>query len=107
MEWSTVQTDWGAMQQQILTRWPELEETEVSAVDGNREAFLTLLAETPGRDREIAESELDEFLEGFEPLDARMDETNDDRAIRDSARMIPDGEDVYDDDRAFGGEEQD
>ena len=36
MEWSTVQTDWGAMQQQILTRWPELEETEVSAVDGNR-----------------------------------------------------------------------
>ena len=55
----------------------------------------------------IAPSRLAESTFWHQPLDARMDETNDDRAIRDSARMIPDGEDVYDDDRAFGGEEQD
>lgn len=102
MKWSEVSRNWGAFQEAILTRWPELDPDDVSAAEGDRARFNATLGRSHGLTPREAEEEIDEWLMGPMPADARVDETRDNANIRESARDVPTGEDVYADDRRFG-----
>jgi hypothetical protein len=106
MDWQHVKTHWTSFIPQVLTRWPDLDEDEVQASAGNRAAFTAHLAEIRGLDAEDAAVEVDDWLMGAEPIDAVMDPTRDNEGILKSAAHIPEGEDVYDDDRLFGDDDQ-
>lgn len=104
MRWNDVQSNWAAFVPTILTQWPELEEDDVLTADGDREAFTRLIAERFELDQAGATGEVDEWLMGMQPSDTVMDESRDNERILDSARSIPPGEDVYDEDGEFGDE---
>lgn len=102
MEWREVAENWTAFVEAIGTRWPRADETELLAIDGDRERFEVYIASrhdlTPAEVREDVEA----WLMGELPLDVVMDETHDDASIRESGRHIPAGEDVYSEDADFG-----
>ncbi len=102
MDWTTVKGHWTAFTPRIMTRWPDLDEDEVQAAAGERDAFAAHLAEVQGLDRDEAEAEIDDFLMGSEPIDAVMDPTRDNELIGKPGAHIPEGEDVYAEDRDFG-----
>lgn len=102
MDWTTVKAHWTAFIPRIMTRWPDLDEDEVQAAAGEREALATHLADRQGLDLEEAEAEISDWLQGEEPIDAVMDPTRDNELIGKSAAHIPEGEDVYAEDRDFG-----
>lgn len=102
MKWTDVADDWGAFQEPILTRWPGLDADDVAAVDGDRARFNALLGQVEGLSPREAEEEIDAWLAGPMPADAKFHEAHDNANIRESARSVPDGEDVYADDRRFG-----
>lgn len=104
MRWHDVAADWPGFQAAILTRWPEADEVDVAAIDGDHAAFVDYLARLEGTEREEAAEMVAEWLEGPMPADARMDEVLDNANIRASAAHIPEGEDVYADDARFGDE---
>ncbi|KAA9009159.1 CsbD family protein [Histidinibacterium aquaticum] len=104
MNWSDVETNWEAHVPQILTRWPELEEDDVLATEGDRTEFGALLSRQLGLSPSVADSEIADWLMGLEPADAVMDPSRDSERIRDAAAHIPEGEDVYAEDGDFGDE---
>lgn len=74
MRWKTIEEDWTAYVPQFLDRWPDLDEDEMVALEGDREAFVEYLVDATGLDPEEAEDELTEFLLGVEPADALSDD---------------------------------
>jgi len=53
-----------------------------------------------------AREEIREWLAGEIPADVVMDESHDDRSIRNSAKYVGEGEDEYDDDARFGDDDE-
>lgn len=102
MDWTHVKGHWPAFIPRILTRWPDLDEDEVQATAGNRAAFVAYLSTVSGLDHEEADADVEDWLMGEEPADTVMDETRDNESILRSAADIPEGEDVYGDDKRFG-----
>ena len=102
MKWNDVATNWAAFVPRIMTRWPDLDENEVIAIDGNQDAFVAYLASFSDQDVVTAKSELNEWLMGEQPTDAIMHPTRDNARINASTENIPAGEDPSDDDRRFG-----
>lgn len=106
MDWKVIEKEWTALVPAIMEQWPEAEEADLLQLDGSRDALAAYLVQATGRDYEEIQDELSEWREGGVPADVRMDELNDDTNIRASARHVPPGEDVYDDDRAFGDDNE-
>ena len=102
MIWRDVSRNWNAYVPAILSRWPRLDEDDVAAADGNREALAAHMADTFGYDISDARASIDDWIRGEEPVDVVMDEYRDNVRIFESRRDIPAGEDVSDDDSAFG-----
>lgn len=102
MQWNTLRDNWPAHIPRIMSQWPELDETEVAATDGSRDRFEDLFAKHYDLTRTEAQVIIADWMRGMEPADTVMDETRDNERISASARDIPAGEDVYDDDAAFG-----
>lgn len=102
MEWHEVAEDWTAYVEAIGTRWPRAEETEVLAIDGDRERFEAYIASTHDLTPAEASEDVEAWLMGALPIDVAMDEARDDKNIVESGSHIPTGEDVYSEDRDFG-----
>ena len=102
MKWNDVATNWAAFVPRIMTRWPDLDENEVIAIDGNQDDFVAYLASFSDQDVVTAKSELNEWLMGEQPTDAIMHPTRDNARINASTENMPAGEDPSDDDRRFG-----
>ncbi|SIT78410.1 hypothetical protein SAMN05421665_0767 [Yoonia rosea] len=102
MKWNDVASHWTAFLPRITTRWPDLDENEVIAIDGDQDAFVAYLASFNDQDTVTAKSELDEWLMGEQPADAVMDPTRDNAQISATTENVPAGEDPSDDDRRFG-----
>lgn len=105
MQWNDVATNWTAHVPRILTRWPDLPENDVLAIDGHQDSFIDLLTRHRG-DAVTAQTELADWLMGEEPADAVMDSTRDNARINAAAQDIPPGEDALSDDRKFGDDNQ-
>jgi len=106
MKWNEISADWAGFVPAMMEQWPEAEEDDLLALDGTPGALAGYLAEATGRDRGDVADEISEWAEGAVPSDIRMDEAHDNDAIRDSGRYVPPGEDVYDDDGAFGDDNE-
>ncbi|ROU04160.1 hypothetical protein [Histidinibacterium lentulum] len=102
MDWTTIERRWTAHVPRALTRWPQLDEADLLATDGDRAEVNRLLQNTLGLDELGADAEIADWISGLEPADAVMDETRDDERIDDSARSLPDGEEPLHADDAFG-----
>ena len=102
MKWSQVEANWSAFIEPITQRWPEADPDALADIDGDRKETLRHIAETSGMSLAEAQEELNDWLDSGVPLDVLMDESNDNDQIVASGRFIPAGEDVYDDDSAFG-----
>lgn len=102
MDWQQVAADWPAFLGAIKTRWPQVDDTEVLAMDGDRERFEAHLSDTHELTRAEARELVDVWLAGELPADVAMAERRDNRNISASARHIPAGEDVYAEDNDFG-----
>lgn len=102
MDWNRIKQDWTAFTGAILQRWPEAEEDDLLQLDGSREALAAYLAQKTGADYATVLDDVAAWRDGAEPADVHMDESRDNANIRESARLVHPGEDVYDDDRAFG-----
>ncbi|GGL88861.1 hypothetical protein GCM10011534_08760 [Pseudooceanicola nanhaiensis] len=106
MDWKVIQKEWTALVPAIMEQWPEAEEEDLLQLDGSRDALAAYLTQATGRGYDEVQEEISEWREGGVPADVRMDEVNDNLNIRASARHIGEGEDVYDDDKAFGDDDQ-
>lgn len=106
MDWKVIAKEWDALVPAIMEQWPEAEEEDLLQLDGSRDALAAYLAQATGRPYDDVQEELSEWREGGIPADVRMDELNDNLNIKESARHVAPGEDVYDDDRAFGDEQE-
>lgn len=104
MDWSDIERNWTAHAPRALARWPQLDEAEWLATDGDRRAATLLLQRRLGMDAHGADAEIADWLGGLEPADTVMDDTRDDARISASARDLPDGETPLDADKAFGDE---
>ena len=102
MDWTTVEQNWNAIVPAIVARWPAADADEVAAIDGSREALNIYLGQVSGLTPREADEEIAEWLQGPFPADAIMSEDNDNSQILHSRENIAPGEDVYDDDKAFG-----
>lgn len=105
MIWSEVESHWAAFVPQVMTRWPELDEDEVIATDGDRAAFAGMLSERYDLSPSVADSEIADWLMGLQPADAVMDPTRDNAQIGRSAAHINEGEDPLADDGMFGDDD--
>ena len=94
--------NWVPFRDAILTRYPDLKETDLEAADGSTAALARSIAEKDGTDAAEAQQQLHEFLSGPMPADAYADPMRDNAAVADSGDYIPDGEDAMADDRRFG-----
>lgn len=102
MDWKAIRREWTALIPSIMEQWPEAEEEDLLQLDRSRDALAGYLAQATGREYDEVQDEISEWRMGGIPADVRMDETNDNLNIRSSGRYVGEGEDVYDDDRAFG-----
>lgn len=102
MQWNDVSDNWGAYIPRVLTQWPELNETELAAMDGDQDKFLEHLADVKGGDQVAAQMELADWLIGGEPIDVLMDSARDNEQISASAQNMAEGEDALSDDAKFG-----
>ncbi|MWB77432.1 hypothetical protein GLS40_05290 [Pseudooceanicola sp. 216_PA32_1] len=102
MDWTRIKQDWTAFTGAVMERWPEAQEDDLLQLDGTRDALAGYLVQRTGRDAATLQEEISEWREGAEPADIHMDESRDNANIGESARLVAPGEDVYDDDRAFG-----
>ena len=103
MNWQTVAQNWSAFLVQIEQRWPETDETDLLDIDGDRGRFTDYLSTVHDLTRSEADEEIQAWLNGEVPADVKMDEHRDDANIGESGQSIPTGEDVYSEDRNFGG----
>ncbi|PRY95152.1 hypothetical protein BCF33_0766 [Hasllibacter halocynthiae] len=106
MKWSQVKADWPAFIDAVIDQWPQADREELEDLEGDRAEVRAYLMEATGEDKATVEEEIREWLESDVPLDAIMDESKDNEMIGESGRYIPEGEDVYDDDREFGDDNQ-
>ncbi|PYE86095.1 hypothetical protein [Pseudoroseicyclus aestuarii] len=107
MKWKHVAEHWTAFVPNILEEWPQLDEDEVQATEGDLSSFLDHFVDATGMTREDARDELSEWLQGTDPADAVMDESRDNERIIASSRDIHPGEDPFDDDGEFGDDDKD
>ena len=105
MRWNDVAADWPAFIDSLQTRWPETDRTELEAIDGDRDALNIYLGRVLALSPREADEQIDEWLRGPFPADAQMDEVRDNANIGNARKHIPPGEDVYDDDAAFGDDD--
>ncbi|SER44667.1 hypothetical protein SAMN04490244_10175 [Tranquillimonas rosea] len=105
MQWSDVQNNWPAFVERVEQRWPNTNQADLLATDGDLVRFLDYLAKAHDLTAREAEEQVSAWLQGEIPTDVKMDEFRDNANIMESARHIPPGEDVYDEDSEFGDEE--
>jgi uncharacterized protein YjbJ (UPF0337 family) len=65
MNWDTLSGDWKQFKGAIQERWGELTDDDLDVVAGQREQFIGRIQERYGSTREVAEREVDEFVEGL------------------------------------------
>ncbi|PZX18503.1 hypothetical protein LX81_01137 [Palleronia aestuarii] len=102
MQWNAVRENWPAFVEPIMQRWPQTEEEDLLALEGDRERLSSYLAERHELTPQEADEQITAWLQGAVPADVVMDETRDNEQIHASAAHIGEGEDVYSDDRDFG-----
>lgn len=102
MRWANVQANWPAFYEAIAEKWPEADEDELDAIDGDQHAFIRYIAEVTGQEVAETKDEIREWLAGEIPSDVVMDPSHDNHSIALSAKYVGEGEDEYDDDARFG-----
>ena len=102
MNWRHVAENWPAFVEVIATRWPQTDEAELAAIDGDHERLEAHLSASHDLTRAEARDEIESWLMGAVPADVAMSEVRDNHNVSASARHIPAGEDVYAEDRDFG-----
>lgn len=102
MKWSHVQDNWNAFHEAILERWPDADEDDLDAIDGDQRAFIDYIARITGQEPGDARDEIRDWLTGELPSDVVMDPEHDNHSIMLSEKFVPEGEDEYDDDARFG-----
>lgn len=102
MKWTEVANNWAAFIEPIRERWPRLSENDLIRADGDRSEFTRQLAEAHDLTPAESKEQISGWLEGSLPSDVVMDEHHDNASIIESARSIPEGEDVYAEDGGFG-----
>ena len=102
MDWKDIRANWSELTGSILTRWPEADEDEVLAIDGERPAFVTYIARLETLPEEEAADRVSEWAATAMPADARMAPTMVNAAISSSAAEIPPGEEPLDADELAG-----
>lgn len=107
MKWQQIRDNWPAFLEVIVERWPEADEDDLEAIEGEQRDFIRYIAEVTGQDIDETREEIREWLAGEIPSDVVMDPVHDNRSMVLSSKFVPDGEDVYDDDKRFGDDDDD
>jgi hypothetical protein len=102
MQWTTVKEHWPAFVAPIMQRWDNADESDLVGLDGDRVALTRYIAARHELTPSEAEEQIAVWLDGAVPSDVVMDPEMDNERITASGDSIPEGEDVYDDDREFG-----
>lgn len=102
MKWHHVRDNWPAFFDAIADRWPDADEADLEAIDGDQRAFILYIANLTGQEPEEARDEVRDWLTGELPSDVVMDQHHENHSISLSGKFIPDGEDASDDDARFG-----
>ncbi|QFU08454.1 hypothetical protein PARPLA_03055 [Rhodobacteraceae bacterium THAF1] len=105
MQWNAVQSNWPAFTEALMQHFPDAQENDLLALEGNRDALVDYIAKVQGVERAEADRQVGEWMQGAVPADVAMDETRDGDNIRASAAHIPVGEDVYSGDKDFGDDQ--
>lgn len=102
MQWSDVSRNWAAYTGSVISRWPELDAEDVADLGGDRRALNQYLGQRLGLTSREADEQIEEWLQGPLPLDAVANPVRDNQTLSESRAHIPEGEDVYSNDEAFG-----
>jgi hypothetical protein len=96
------EADWTPFRDALVTRFPNLTETDLSDADGSIPMLSRIIAVHEGVTPPEAQQELEAFLGGPMPADAYAAPQHDNAAATESADYIPAGEDPLADDSRFG-----
>lgn len=106
MKWQQIQDNWPAFIEVITERWPEADEDELEGIEGDQREFIAYIARVTEQETAEARDEIREWLAGEIPSDVVMDPGHDNRSMLLSSKFVPEGEDVYDDDKRFGDDDE-
>lgn len=62
MQWKEISANWAEHVPTIIAQWPDLDAEAVTAVNGDQDAFLTLLTTAKGGNAVTAQVELADWL---------------------------------------------
>lgn len=102
MQWTAVQSNWPAFVEPIMERWPNTDENDLLAMEGDRDRLVAYLSDRHELTTAEADEQVTAWTQGSVPSDVAMDNTRDSENIQASAAHIGEGEDVYSDDKDFG-----
>lgn len=105
MKWSHVQENWPAFYEAILEKWPDADESDLDAIDGDQRAFVAYVARITESEPSEARDEIRDWIAGELPADVVMDPLHDNHSIRLSAKYVGEGEDELSDDARFGDDD--
>ncbi|MBM2577073.1 hypothetical protein JQC91_12265 [Jannaschia sp. Os4] len=98
--------NWVPYRDPLMDRFPSLTDGDLEDADGSTAALAKRIAEGEGTTPAEAQQTLHEFLDGPLPADAYAEPVNDNAAVMQSERYIPEGEDALTDDRRFGDDDK-
>jgi uncharacterized protein YjbJ (UPF0337 family) len=65
MNWEVIEGKWDQIKGQFRTKWGKLTDDDLSVIAGKREQLIGKLKERYGMQKDLAEKEVDEFLNTF------------------------------------------
>lgn len=73
MNWNQIQGDWKQFSGRIKEKWGKLTDDEVATIAGQREQLIGYLQERYGYEKEQAEKELNDFVQGLKSHAAKLE----------------------------------
>ena len=70
MQWNEIQKDWKAVSKSFQSKWPKLNDADLSGIAGKRDELVNRLGKHYTTDKAKLGKEVDEFVKTLKPMKA-------------------------------------
>ena len=65
MNWDKIEGEWDTLKGKVKEKWAKLTDDDVKLVEGKKDKLIGVLKERYGHARDVAEREVDSFIDGL------------------------------------------
>jgi uncharacterized protein YjbJ (UPF0337 family) len=65
MNWDKIEGEWDTLKGKVKEKWAKLTDDDVRLVEGKKDKLIGVLKERYGHARDVAEREVDSFIDGL------------------------------------------